>query len=78
MSAEGRKVLSTILGFLLIFLATVGIVYALTVGSTDPTRVDISSDVTFFHDELHQVGCWVYKDFNAGGISCLPDDQYAP
>lgn len=27
-----------------------------------------------FHDPRFDVTCWVYVDYRAGGISCLPDD----
>lgn len=38
----------------------------------------VFGSVEYFHDADHHVGCWIYDGSEAGGISCLPDDQYLP
>lgn len=31
--------------------------------------------IHFWHDQQRGVGCWITED---GGMSCMPDDRYAP
>lgn len=31
--------------------------------------------ITVYHDTARHVTCWKYREYNRGGISCLPDSQ---
>ena len=37
------------------------------------TRRGNFQEVRYVHDDVKNVSCWIYRDDNFSGISCLPD-----
>jgi len=36
---------------------------------------NIHNSITVYHDDKRGVTCWVYRGYEEGSISCIPDSQ---
>ena len=44
-------------------------------GQTTPTGSTGTGSISVWHDNQRSVTCWVFKDYQRGGLSCIPDSQ---
>lgn len=59
-------------------LAAIAALIVVLVGCKDATTSEASvglGEIAIWHDKQRAVTCWVYKGYQKGGISCIPDDQ---
>ncbi|EKT4479440.1 hypothetical protein QEL91_005191 [Pseudomonas putida] len=43
--------------------------------ATGASAEQLPYGVSVFHDDERGATCWIFDNFNRGGISCIPDSQ---